>query len=91
MGSPVSPNIAKLYMDPDSKVHGAIMGPIWGPQDPGMPHVGPRNLAIWGGVRNQGHAHSPEPPTTPHPTPHRGWRPGRYRDNSRVSGFVHLL
>ena len=32
---------------PDSKVHGAIMGPIWGRQDPGGPHVGPMNLAIW--------------------------------------------
>ena len=35
MGSPVSPNIANLYMDPDSKVHGANMGPIWDGQDPG--------------------------------------------------------
>ena len=26
---------------PDSKVHGANMGPIRGPQDPGGPHVGP--------------------------------------------------
>ena len=33
---------------PDSKVHGANMGPIWGRQDPGGPHVGPVNLAIWG-------------------------------------------
>ena len=33
---------------PDSKVHGANMGPIWGRQDPGGPHVGPMNLAIWG-------------------------------------------
>ena len=32
---------------PDSKVHGAIMGLIWGRQDPGGPHVGPMNLAIW--------------------------------------------
>ena len=32
---------------PDSKVHGAIMGPTWGWQDPGGPHVGPMNLAIW--------------------------------------------
>ena len=31
----------------DSKVHGANMGPIWGRQDPGGPHVGPMNLAIW--------------------------------------------
>ena len=23
------------------------MGPIWGPQDPGGPHVGPMNFAIW--------------------------------------------
>ena len=32
---------------PDSKVHGANMGPIWGRQDPGGPHVGPMNLPIW--------------------------------------------
>ena len=32
---------------PDSKVHGANKGPIWGRQDPGGPHVGPMNLAIW--------------------------------------------
>ena len=32
---------------PDSKVHGANVGPIWGRQDPGGPHVGPMNLAIW--------------------------------------------
>ena len=31
----------------DSKVHGAYMGPIWGRQDPGGPHVGPMNFAIW--------------------------------------------
>ena len=32
---------------PDSKVHGTNMGPIWGRQDPGRPHVGPMNFAIW--------------------------------------------
>ena len=32
---------------PDYKVHGANMGPIWGRQDPGGPHVGPMNFAIW--------------------------------------------
>ena len=32
---------------PDSKVHGASMGPTWGRQDPGGPHVGHMNLAIW--------------------------------------------
>ena len=32
---------------PDSKVHGANMGPIWGRQAPGGPHVGPMNFAIW--------------------------------------------
>ena len=31
---------------PDSKVHGANMGSIWGRQDPGGPHVGPMNFAI---------------------------------------------
>ena len=33
---------------PDSKVRGANMGPIWGRQDPGGPHVGPMNFAFWG-------------------------------------------
>ena len=32
---------------PESKVHVANMGPTWGRQDPGGPHVGPMNLAIW--------------------------------------------
>ena len=32
---------------PDSKVHGANMGPTWGRQDPGGPRVGPMNIAIW--------------------------------------------
>ena len=31
---------------PDIKVHGANMGPIWGRQDPGGPHIGPMNFAI---------------------------------------------
>ena len=37
---------------PDSKDHGAYMGPIWGRgrQDPGGPHVGPMNFAIWIGL-----------------------------------------
>ena len=35
-----------LKMSPDSKVHGANMGPIWGRQDPGGPQVGPMNFAI---------------------------------------------
>ena len=26
------------------------MGPIWGRQDPGGPHVGPMNFAIWEGI-----------------------------------------
>ena len=32
---------------PDSKVHGANMGPIWGRQDPGGPHVSSMNFFIW--------------------------------------------
>ena len=35
------------YTSQDSKVHEAYMGPTWGRQDPGGPHVGPVNLAIW--------------------------------------------
>ena len=40
-------NFSAQAKDPDSKVHGANVGPIWGRQDPGGPHVGPTNLAIW--------------------------------------------
>ena len=32
---------------PDSKIHEANMGPIWGRQDPGGPLAGPMNFAIW--------------------------------------------
>ena len=35
---------------PDSKVHGDNMGSIWGQRDPGGPHVGPMDFAIWGGM-----------------------------------------
>ena len=35
---------------PDSKVHGANMGPTWVLSAPGRPHVGPRNLAIRAGI-----------------------------------------
>ena len=39
--------VTKVINYPDSKIHGANIGPIWGRQDPGGPHVGPINFAIW--------------------------------------------
>ena len=36
-----------MSMIPDSKVHGANMGPIWDWEDPGGSHVGPMTFAIW--------------------------------------------
>ena len=30
--------------NPDIKVHGANVGPIWGRQDPGCPRVGPKTF-----------------------------------------------
>ena len=40
--------IVQANSNPDSKVHGAYMGPTWGHQDPGGSHVGhmlaPRTL-----------------------------------------------
>ena len=36
-----------LDTNPDSKVPRTNMGPIWGRHDPGGPHVGPMNIAIW--------------------------------------------
>ena len=43
--APIEASVCIPY--PDSKVHGANMGPIWGRQDPGGPHVGPMNFALW--------------------------------------------
>ena len=40
------------FTHPDSKVHGANMGPIWGRQDLGGPYVGLMNLAIWAHLRS---------------------------------------
>ena len=38
-------NWAIISLDyPNSR---ANMGPIWGRQDPGRPHVGPMTFAIW--------------------------------------------
>ena len=42
------PLLIRFDTVPDSMVHGANMGPIWGRQDPGGPHVDPMNFAIWG-------------------------------------------
>ena len=46
---PASPpdELVTIRISPDSKVCGDNMGPIWGRQDPGGPHVGPMNFAIW--------------------------------------------
>ena len=38
-----------VWAIPDSKAHGANMGPNWGRQDPGGPYIGPTNFAIWDG------------------------------------------
>ena len=44
----MQPHKTMGYTDsPDSKVHGTNMGPIWGRQDPGGPHVDPMNFVIW--------------------------------------------
>ena len=41
----IGPLLTKQFL---IAVHGANVGPIWGRQDPGGPHVGPMNFAIWG-------------------------------------------
>ena len=46
---PVIIDLNPQWTAPDSKIHGANMGPIWGRQDPGGPHVGPIKSAIWVG------------------------------------------
>ena len=45
MNTPVL--ILQIQNHPNSKVHGANMGPVWGRQDPGGPHVGSMNFAVW--------------------------------------------
>ena len=47
--NPQTAGIVPSKGNPDSKVRGANMGPIWGWQGPGGPHVGPINFAIWEG------------------------------------------
>ena len=45
-------NLGTSYLlnnHPYSKVHGANVGPTWGRQDPGRPHVGLMNFVIWAG------------------------------------------
>ena len=42
-----------FYIDPDSKFHGANMGPTWVLSAPDGPHVGPMNLAIRGYISNE--------------------------------------
>ena len=42
--------IADTAIFPDGKVHGDNVGPTCGRQDPGGPHVGPMNFAIWVGT-----------------------------------------
>ena len=37
------------------KLIARFMGPIWGRQDTGGPHVGPMNFAIWGGYKSSPH------------------------------------
>ena len=45
--------VATEGIKPDSKLHGANMGSIWGQQDPGGPHVGPMNFSIGDVLPNQ--------------------------------------
>ena len=44
----VQTDVELIEIVPDSKVHGANIGPIWGRKDPSGPNVGPMNFAIWG-------------------------------------------
>ena len=40
-----------IVIIPDSKGHGANMGPTWDRQDPGGPHIGDTNFAIWDTIK----------------------------------------
>ena len=41
----------RVWFTPNSKVHGANMGPTWGRQDPGGPQVGHVDPAVWDSVK----------------------------------------
>ena len=43
-----------LWYMPDSNVHGGQHGAIWGRKDPGGPHDGPMNFAIWDAITDWG-------------------------------------
>ena len=44
--------LMQVHANPNSNIHGANMGPIWGRQKPGGPHVGPMKFAIWEGFQS---------------------------------------
>ena len=46
-----TPGHVSILGAPDSKVHGANMGPVRGRQDPGGPHVDPMKIATWAYLR----------------------------------------
>ena len=46
---------------PDSKVNGANMWPVWGRQDPWVPHVAPMNFVILVGTPITEHMHHNKP------------------------------
>ena len=50
-----------LLCSPDSKVYGANMGPTWGQQDSGGPHICPMNFAIWVTAKKTSKLHATVP------------------------------
>ena len=53
---------ALLHTSPDSKVHGANMGPTWVLLAPDGPHVGPKNLVIRADIYGDDQVHVPLEP-----------------------------
>ena len=45
--NPLFESVMAWCIYPDNKLHGANMGPTWGRQDPGGPHLGHMKIAIW--------------------------------------------
>ena len=56
--------LAHIKDYPDSKVHGANMGPSWGRQDPGGLHDGHMNFAIWVSNNSTANPQSQDKPLT---------------------------
>ena len=67
------------------------MGPIWGRQDPGGPHVGPMNFAIWVAQCHGLQYHSPALAITSHQQIMHVFADGGKYMNNIFSNYVYSV